>query len=705
MTERIQKLAELTLAGKMHPTPTPPDYDRMDLLLPKEEMEVKRLCEYIENQAPVLNEYTSLTGLLCFDHSCIGDAFNVSGHNEARCLIDNFYLKHIDNVSVMEWQHASGTYDEVLGIGIEGLLKKIERSRALHTDARELSFLAGLEKVCYSIIKWAHKCSEAALSLSKSVTNEAYRQNLERLGAALLNVPEHPAKSFYEAVLCINLCYSFNPDSFGTLDRYLQGFYDRDVASGAITREAAGELLEELFLTPQAYSTPGTHFTKGGQSHFCIGGYTPDGEDGFTDLSRLIVESLVDLPTFIPEITFRWTSKTSREDLRFVMDKERNDKNKRIAFTNDDRRIKAITQICGFSYEKAISYTMVGCNELAFPGCISASTSKGNVVRSLETLFHKKSEAIENAKNFDEFYATFEKELYADLDLIYGYDDKYNLCRARDTNYVSSLFFKDCIENARSLTQGGGNEAVSTPMLLGMINLIDGITMVKQFVFDEKAVSMREMIAALQADWEGYSDLYTLIQKKGDFFGNDLERSNEVAQKIYYSIYRYLKGKKTVFGYPILMGDHTGYNPHFAWFGKRTAATPDGRHKGDPLKFGIFQRKHDKNGLTALLNSIAHADPYAISCGSTVSNITVEESMVRDVEKFESLVLSMETYFKNGGNHFQLNYVSQKDLLAAKRTPEEYSNLRVRVTGFSEFFVKLDEPIQDDVIARHAQVK
>ena len=50
--------------------------------------------------------------------------------------------------------------------------------------------------------------------------------------------------------------------------------------------------------------------------------------------------------------------------------------------------------------------------------------------------------------------------------------------------------------------------------------------------------------------------------------------------------------------------------------------------------------------------------------------------------------------------HFQLNYVSKEDLREAKVTPDEYKHLRVRVSGFSEYFVKLNNAIQDDIIAR-----
>ena len=252
-----------------------------------------------------------------------------------------------------------------------------------------------------------------------------------RLSKALLNVPENKPSGFYEAVLSIYVCFSADPDSVGTLDRYLTPFYRYDIENGIITREEAKEYLQELFLMIQAATGIGNvNFTCGGESHFCIDGY---------------------LPIYIPQITLRWTEKTPHDVLRFMMDAERNDINKQIAFTNDEKRIKCYTKICGIPFERAVSYTMVGCNEPAFLGAITGSNSKGNILKSVETLFHEKSESIINAKSFDEFYGIFEKELFSDLKKIYAYDDKYNLLRARDINYLSSLFFNGCIENAKAL--------------------------------------------------------------------------------------------------------------------------------------------------------------------------------------------------------------------------------------------------------------
>ena len=226
----------------------------------------------------------------------------------------------------------------------------------------------------------------------------------------------------------------------------------------------------------------------------------------------------------------------------------------------------------------------------------------------------------------------------------------------------------------------------------------------KQFVFDEKIVTMEELIAALKANWQGYEDLRTLILNRGDFFGNDTPRSNEVARKLYQSLYDFLKGKKNLFGCQWLIGDLIGYNVHHKWFGERMEATPDGRYRGDSLKFGLGQSEgKDRNGLTALLNSVATVDPNGIGCGSTITNIMLDEQLVKNDGHFEKTVDMLETYFKNGGVHFQLTYVSREELLNAKVSPENYKNLRVRVSGFSDYFVKLNAALQDDIIERTTQ--
>ena len=322
----------------------------------------------------------------------------------------------------------------------------------------------------------------------------------------------------------------------------------------------------------------------------------------------------------------------------------------------------------------------------------------------METVFYKKTNSIRKATTYEEFFDIFKKELFSDLESAYKYDNFYNRQRAQDINYISSLVFNDCIENATSLTQGGGNTAIASPMCLGITNVIDSLAVVKQFVFDEQFFTMNELVSALNANWQGYEDMRTIILKKGKFFGNDDGTSNYVAQRLYRELYEFLKDKTNLYGYHWLIGDLLGYNIHHKWFGEHTKATPDGRFNGDMLKFGIGQSEgRDRNGLSALLNSISKVDPNGIGCGSTVTNITIDEQLIKNDDNFEKTVDLLLTYFKMGGVHFQLTYVSKQDLICAKETPDDYKHLRVRVTGFSDYFVKLNEAIQDDIIARTEQ--
>ena len=705
MNARIEELTKLTLKGDMYAHPVKTEYDREDVFLSHQEMESKRLCEFILNQEPVLTEYSGMTGFFNCDSTVVGDAFRRMGHKAFEKLFQDFYLKPVDNLSTFEWQHATADYKKVLQKGIKGIIEEIDESLKVHSDKEKIEFLNALKKVANTLIVWAHKCSDRALKKSESVENPVYKANLEKLSKTLLKVPENNPTSFYEAVLTIYVCFSADPDSVGTLDRYLTPFYENDIKNGIITKDEAKEYLQELFLMLQAAThIKSANFTRGAESHFCIGGYLPDGSDGFNELSELILESLLELPTWIPQVTLRWTKKTPKQVFRFALDRERRDPHKRIAFQNDEKRMKCYTEICGFPFEKAVGYTTVGCNEPAFLGAITGSTSKINFARCIETLFHKKSEKIINTKDFDEFYSVFLEEMFSDLETAYEYDNKYNRVRAKDINYLSSIFFQGCIEKARSLTQGAGDVVIASPMYIGIANVIDSLIIVKQFVFDEKIITMSELVSALKADWQGYEELRALILKKGDFFGNDTERSNYVAQKLYQSLYEFLKDKTNLFGYHWLIGDLIGYNPHHKWFGEKMEATPDGRHKGDSLKFGLGQSEgKDRNGLTALLNSIAKVDPNAIGCGSTVTNITIDEQLVKNDDNFEKTVDMLETYFQNGGVHFQLTYVSKEDLINAKVTPDDYKNLRVRVSGFSDYFVKLNVAIQDDIIKRTMQ--
>ena len=50
--------------------------------------------------------------------------------------------------------------------------------------------------------------------------------------------------------------------------------------------------------------------------------------------------------------------------------------------------------------------------------------------------------------------------------------------------------------------------------------------------------------------------------------------------------------------------------------------------------------------------------------------------------------------------HIQFNVVRKEDLLAAKKNPEQYRGLTVRVAGYTAYFTELADELQNEIIAR-----
>lgn len=702
MNERIESLANKTVSGEMYVYPVKTEYDRCDLFLPPIKMSGKRVCEYIRNQEPLILPESRFTGLIKFDGSVEGDIFGRTGHKNYRIACEYFYNRPVDNLLTFEWQHSVGNFGKIIAVGITGVKDEINKSIQKHKeDENALQFLETQSDICDAIIDWAKKCSKKALIVSECTNNTEYKKNLKRLSQALEHVPENPANNFYEAVLSLYVCYGFIPDSIGLIDRYLYPFYKKDIESGNLTKEEASEYLQELFLMLQArIHISSDRFYRGGESHFCVGGYLENGEDGFNELSKLIVDSLMELPTWIPQISLRWTRKTPHEVLHYMMDCERKDPNKRIAFVNDEPRINGLMKYTGFSYKKAITYSMIGCNEIALPGGIVFGFDQMNILRCVQNTFFNRREDIVKTKTFDEFYDIFQEEMFNDLWEADKIGQGLQTIRSRDCNLVSNIFIDGCIENAKSVTQGGTDTYIAVGVLIGISNVIDSLSVTKQLVFDEKKITMEKLIDALQNNWNGYEDLREYILKKGMFFGNDDDCSNSIANRFFKSLNNWNTGDNYL-KKPWVFGNLIGYNEHNKFFGNNTKATPDGRFDGDMINFGIGQSEgKDRNGLTALLSSVAKCDPYSILTGPSVTNVLLDEQLVKKDENFEKLVYLFEAYFKMGGTHFQLTYVSKEDLINARKTPDKYKNLRVRVSGFSDYFVFLNEGLQDEIIQR-----
>ena len=704
LSPRIRMLLDRLCDHDVFPPPVAVAYDPADMSLPEPVRIGKRLKEYISAQPVAIRDGEELVGWLPFDGAVESDLYRRTGHRafEDLCL-PLYYLKPQDRLATFEWLHSCGDFGKIVRIGLNGLRREIAASRDKWAgDGERLDYLKGLDLALDGIEARVRNCVAECRRLAEAEPDRARKAALVEMAARCERVPMNPARTFDEGVQAVFFCFDFLSDAIGRLDQYLAPLYFADLAAGRTTRERAAERLQELFVFIDAH-TPRTHqnWDKGGESHMTVGGLTPDGADGWTDFSRLVVESCMSCDLRRPQMSFRWHPGTKRETLRFILDCERRDPNMRIAFQGDAPHVAALVEHLGLSVEAARDYCVTGCNEGAFPGGASTGGCKVNAVRCIERMFSACRDEALACRDWREFLSLFEREFRRDLEEAEGYAWMFNDLRAKDCNVLSALLLSGCIERAKSPTRGGLSRGWGILMMIGMPNLIDSLAIVRQFVFDEKRCTMRELADALAANWIGSEKLLDAIRREGVFYGENDPHTNGIARHVHESLARFSKGRRDYFGEPYTFGNHVGYNDHGAVFGALTGATPDGRRAGEFLSFGSGPASGRGSGAaTSNLLAVARMDPKRIMCGSPVLNLSVSPSVVTDEGDFEKLVILVETYFREGGYHLQLNHVSRETLIDAQKHPEKYPNLRVRVSGFSGYFVRMKKTIQDEIIAR-----
>ncbi|MFC1941526.1 glycine radical domain-containing protein [Chloroflexota bacterium] len=112
-------------------------------------------------------------------------------------------------------------------------------------------------------------------------------------------------------------------------------------------------------------------------------------------------------------------------------------------------------------------------------------------------------------------------------------------------------------------------------------------------------------------------------------------------------------------------------------------------------------RGMDKHGVTAVMRSVLNAEFK--EARAAVLNQKFPATLMQSTEALEKLANLTQTFLTSGGSHIQYNILDHQKLLDARKHPERYNDLIVRVAGYSAYWVHLTPEIQDDVIARTEQ--
>jgi pyruvate-formate lyase len=297
---------------------------------------------------------------------------------------------------------------------------------------------------------------------------------------------------------------------------------------------------------------------------------------------------------------------------------------------------------------------------------------------------------------FDALFNAYDKQLDAVVPKLARHKMLYYEVAGEEAAYLHmSLLMDDCIARGKALLEGGVRYLNASSEVFGIVSAADSFTAIKKLVYDEKRFSLKELVEMLDSNFEGHGFERNLCLNAPKY-GKDNEEADTMMQKIFNHI-----AQKT-----IEAGQHTKLNRYnivsvnnsmSAEWGFYCEASACGRLKGAAMSNGNGPSAGaDKNGVTALFNSMSKVDP-ARHVG-VIQNIRFTKEMFNS--SFDKIKALLTTFYNNNGVQTNICVIGKDDLENACRNPENYRNLLVRIGGFSARFIELSPVVQKELIDR-----
>jgi pyruvate formate-lyase/glycerol dehydratase family glycyl radical enzyme len=586
-----------------------------------------------------------------------------------------------------------------------------------------------------AIIRFAERYAQEARDLATSELDPQRKAELERIAEICSRVPAHAPRDFWEALQAywfvhlgvtteLNTWDSFCP---GHLDHHLERFYPPSLESSfprsisqtsdlSQRREWAEELLQCFWIKfnnqpapPKVGVTAEESGTYTDFAQINLGGIRPDGSDAVNEVTYLLLDVIEGMRLLQPSSSIQVSKKNPD---RFV---QRAAKIIRTGFGqpsvfNADLIVQELVRM-GKTVVDARCGGSSGCVEVgAFGKEAYILTGYFNIPKILEITLHNGTDPNTGRligaqtgdprkfESFDELFSAFERQMLHFIDIkVRGNQVIERLYATYMPAPFLSLLIDDCIANGKDYHAGGARYNTSYIQGVGMGTITDALTALKVHVFDQKTITMDEMLAALEANFGGHERLRQRLVNKTPKFGNDDEAADQVMRRVFEAYFTAIDGRKNTRGgeYHINLLPTTVH----VYFGSVMGASPDGRRSGQPLSEGISPvQGADRRGPTAVLRSAAKMDHART--GGTLLNQKLTPHLLAGESGLEALVQLIRAYFKLDGHHIQFNVVEAATLREAQKHPEQHRDLIVRVAGYSDYFCDLSRALQDEIIAR-----
>ena len=578
--------------------------------------------------------------------------------------------------------HMSFEYARMLKLGLRGILEEIKQNAKSLGDEESKIFYENSEIVVNAIRSYAHRYAEAAR-----------KNGMIEAATALEKVPYEPAYDLFSAlqgmwiVHMIASCYIGSRDyAFGRFDELLYPYYENELKKGK-TEDELIALLSFFMIKPNEICGRTTWnykqkpiFSHSSKQYINIGGENPN------PLSFAVLKAAEATNMAQPQIVVLLDPNANEEFTDAVFSS--------LAVLTDKMNIYSYPSIKNFLIGKGVPVEVA--KDFTYSACCTFDLNHRNI---REECFIPTVHAFcrtlksKDFKSVDEILAAFSDELAV---LLKAHLDKVQLdwpvVANRKFFVLDSLLIGDCAKKCRYPMQGGLTYHIYNLFFIGIATVADSLAAIDRLIFKEKKLSYSEYMDVLDRNFEGEDELLSYV-RSFEKFGNDtdVDKYATLVGETFLSTvdsFKLPKNRFTIPGFYSLDRDNR-------WV-KDLPATPDGRLAGERVSenqspvYGA-----DRNGITALLNSVAKIPLTKTATGGF--NLTFSQKVEPEVLKW-----LITTFFQNGGLHVGITVLKREELEDAIVNPNKYRSLTVRLYGFSEYFISLPAWQQKAILSRTA---
>ncbi|MBO5051747.1 MAG: hypothetical protein J6D31_06060 [Clostridia bacterium] len=623
----------------------------------------------------------------------LNGAYEIDKHAMQESLAEGPYaagLRTLAYTGDADFGHTCPGWARILRLGLPGLRQSLAEREASAADVQALSFYRGAGRVLDAALAFVHRAAEQA--------SAAGRQEMAR---GLFSLEKQPPQSLYEAMQLMLVYYRLQHDIEGTnlrtlgrLDRLLASFYHGSEEENALL----GDFLCALDALRADANIP-----------FALGGVGDDGACAANALTEALLQAYQAGQYAYIKLHLLVTQDMPAGLLQLALRGVRDGKNS-IVFLGDET-VRASLVRLGARPADAAAYHVVGCYECGAEEELTCSCStRVNLPKALELALGGGCDMLTGEQigiatetsfpSFESLVAAYEQQLAHLVACAIAVTDLHE--RHFGEWHASPIFsttYQIAVEQGRDLYAGHGARYNNSSLnAVGLATVIDSLAAIRYLVYEEKKLSMGELIALLRADWAGGEALRLFARQKCPKYGMGDAATDALAQGTIALLDRLVNGHPNTRGGVYRLGT---FSIDWRWaLGEHTAASADGRHAGEVLSqntgatFGA-----DRKGVTAHMRSVASLGGVLTPNGS-ILDLDLHRSAVQGEDGPAVMASALRAYFARGGFAVHYNVLDADTLRAAKADPAAYPHLQVRLCGWNVLFSTLSEREKEEFIRR-----